>query len=142
MGEELKYQIRLTLADAAAETARRDPSNAALQDLPDIVGRHNATLVCQFDAFADYVASVEREGPEDDPLYAWTKKTIENAEKREKYLKSFTLYVDGDQVYDRHIADRLEAEIQPMVGGPIVRELKRYDTNPANNPHPPKRAEN
>ena len=36
-------------------------------------------------------------------------------------------------------ADALEAELAPLVGGPAVTALAKHDTNPANNPQPPKR---
>jgi hypothetical protein len=35
------------------------------------------------------------------------------------YSKSFTLYVGGDEVYERSKADRLEAELKPLVGGQL-----------------------
>ena len=35
------------------------------------------------------------------------------------------------------VADALEAELKPLVAGPLVAELFRYDTDPANNPQPP-----
>ena len=69
--------------------------------------------------------------------YAWTKATIENPEKKAKYLKSFTLYVDGKEVYAKPLADELEAELKPLVGGTVIARLSRYDTNPANNPQVP-----
>ena len=71
----------------------------------------------QFDAFAEYVAESEKQGAVDDPLYKWTKATIENPAKKEKYLKSFTLYVGGKEVYEKEIADALEKDLQPLVGG-------------------------
>jgi hypothetical protein len=46
------------------------------------------------------------------------------------------LYVGGDEVYERSKADALEAELKPLVGGPIVAQIFRYDTNPAHSPHP------
>ena len=36
-------------------------------------------------------------------------------------------------------ADALEAELEPLVGGPIVARMFRYDTDPAHNPQPPPR---
>ena len=99
----------------------------------------NATLKCQFDAFAGYVAEAERHGIEHYPLYHWTKATIENPAKKAKYLKSFTLYVDGNEVYAKDKADALEADLQPLVGGKLVTRLAKHDTNPANNPQPPAR---
>ena len=98
-----------------------------------------ATLKCQFDAFAGYVAEAERHGVEKYPLYKWTKATIENPAKKAKYLKSFTLYVDGNEVYAKDKADALESDLQPLVGGELVTRLAKHDTNPANNPQPPAR---
>jgi hypothetical protein len=139
MSKEWQYQVRIDISDRLAEVARRDPNNPALAPLPDILRRHNATVKSQFDAFAGYVAEAEREGIEKYPLYHWTKATIDNPAKKAKYQKSFTLYVDGDEVYAKDKADALEAELQPLVGGALVTRLAKHDTNPANNPQPPAR---
>lgn len=139
MSEPWQYQLRIDLADAAAEIARRDPNDPALEPLPDILRKHRATLKSQYDAFADYVAEAERQGPRNYPLYAWTKATIENPAKQAKYQKSFTLYVEGQEVYAKESADALEQDLQPMVGGALVTRLARHDTNPGNNPQPPAR---
>jgi hypothetical protein len=137
MSEQWDYQIRIELGDAFAEIARRDPGNPALQPLADLLARHRATMKCQFDAFADYVAEAEKQGTESYPLHAWTKATIENPEKKTKYLKSFTLYVDGKEVYAKPLADALEAELRPLIGGKLIKRLSKHDTNPANNPQVP-----
>ena len=89
-------------------------------------------------AFAEYVAAAEEHGVENYPLYEWTKATIENPAKKEKYLKSFTLYVDGREVYAKEIADALAADLQPLAHSGLITRLSKYDTNPANNPQPPK----
>ena len=141
MAEQWLYQLRIDVADAHAERLRSGPHEGApLAGLTDILRRHNAKAVCQYDAFAGYCAEAEREGIADYPLYAWTKATIEDPVKKAKYLKSFTLYVDGDQVYPKDQADALEAELAPLVGGDLVLKLHKYDTNPANNPQPPRRS--
>ena len=137
MTDPWQYQLRLTLADAAAEQGRRDPHDPALKPLTDILARHNARLTCQFDAFAGYVAEAEDRGVDGYPLYRWTKATIEDPAKKEKYLRAFTLYVDGDEVYGKAKADTLATELQPLVGGALVTSLVTIDTNPANNPQPP-----
>ena len=137
MSEQWAYQLRINLGDEFAETARSDPHNPAIKPLTDILGRHHATLKCQYDAFADYVAQAETEGVEHFPLYKWTRATIEDPVKKAKYIKSFTLYVDGDEVYPRGKADALETDLQPLVGGALVTRLSRHDTNPANNPQAP-----
>lgn len=137
MSEQWDYQIRIDLDVDLAETARGDPGNPALRPLTDLLARHRATMKSQFDAFADYVTEAERHGTERYPLYAWTKATIENPEKKAKYLKSFTLYVDGKAVYAKPLADALEAELRPLVGAKVITRLSRHDTNPANNPQVP-----
>jgi len=139
MSEPWQYQVRIDLADGPAEVARRDPADPMLAPLPEILTRHRAIMKSQHDAFAGYVAEAERHGVEKYPLYKWTKATIENPAKKEKYQKSFTLYVDGDEVYAKDKADALEAELQPLVGGGLITRLAKHDTNPANNPQPPKR---
>lgn len=66
------------------------------------------------------------------------KKPSRNPAKRAKYTKSFTLYVAGDEVYGKDKADALEAELKPLVGGPIVAKMFKYDSDPAHNPQPPR----
>jgi hypothetical protein len=139
MSDQWQYQIRIYLDDALAETARRDPSDPALKPLTDVLAKHHTLIKSQYDAFADYVAEAEREGIEGYPLYAWTKTTIENPAKKAKYIKSFTLYVNGDEVYAKDAADALERDLQPLVASALITRLTKHDTNPANNPQPPKR---
>ncbi|MES0385854.1 MAG: hypothetical protein ABUJ98_14865 [Hyphomicrobium sp.] len=139
MSNRWQYQLRIDLDDEFTDLARRDPDNPAIKPLGDILSRHRATLKCQFDAFADYVAEAEKRGTENYPLYDWTKATIEDPAKKEKYVKSFTLYVDGNEVYAKEKADALESDLKPLVGGKMVTRMTKHDTNPANNPQPPAR---
>ena len=138
MNPDLKFQLRLTLTDEFAPLARNDPEHPSILSLTDILSRHDAVMKCQFDAFADYVNEAEDKGLEHFPLYDWTKRTIEDPAKEAKYTKSFTLYVGGNEVYDKDKADALEAELKPLIGGPIVAKMFRYDTDPAHNPQPPR----
>jgi hypothetical protein len=142
MSEQWRSQIRIYLDDALAGVARRDPDSPTIKQLVDVLTRHRATMKCQFDAFADYVAEAEKRGPENYPLYEWTKATIENPEKKAKYLKSFTLYIDGDEVYAKALADVLERDLQSLVNSKLITRLSKHDTNPANNPQPPARYRN
>jgi hypothetical protein len=142
MSEQWQYQIRIYLDDALAEVARQGADNPIIKQLADVLINHRATLKCQFDAFADYVAEAEKRGPENYPLYEWTKATIENPEKKAKYLRSFTLYIDGDEVYAKALADALERDLQSLVDGKLITRLSKHDTNPANNPQPPARYRN
>ena len=139
MSDPWKYQIRIYLGDEFAEVARRDPDNPAIKPLADILAKRHATMKCQFDAFAAYVAEAEKHGTENYPLYEWTKATIEDHAKKAKYVKSFTIYVDGDEVYAKRKADALESDLQPLVGGKLVTRMSKHDTNPATNPRSPRR---
>lgn len=134
-----QYQLRVELEDGAAEAARRGDDDPALRPVEDVLARHNARLVCQYDAFAAYCEEAERRGIAGYPLYAWTKATIEQPAKKAKYIRSFSIHVGGAEVYAGEQADALEKDLRPLVGGPAVSALARHDTNPANNPQPPER---
>jgi hypothetical protein len=145
VASQWQYQVRFDVSDAAtAESIRRKMQDAKLHDaslahLFEILASYRATAKCQFDAFAEYVAAAEEQGVENYPLYQWTKATIENPSKKEKYLKSFALYVEDQEVYAKGIADGLETDLQSLVTGGLITRLSKYDTNPANNPQPPQR---
>ncbi len=139
MCDSLQYQLRIYLADELVQVARGNPGNPALGPLADILARHHATMLCQFDAFAGYVAEAEKQGVEHYPLYAWTKATIDDPVKKAKHLKSFALHVKGREVYAKEEADALEADLRPLVGGKLIERMSKHDTNPANNPQPPAR---
>ena len=139
MSNKWKYQIRINLDDDLAKIVRGDPDNTVIKPLADILSRHNSTIKCQFDAFADYVSDALEHGKEKYPLYEWTKETIEDPVKKEKYIKSFALYVDGDEGYTKEKADALEADLQQLVHSRKILQLFKHDTNPANNPQPPPR---
>lgn len=134
-----RRQVRVDLPPATAELARRDPADPGLGPLAAVMAKHRAALACQFDAFAGYVAEAEREGIQDYPLYHWTKATIEDPVKKARFLTSFTVYVDGEQVYPEEQATALVADLQPLVESGLVTKVANYDTNPANNPQPPPR---
>jgi hypothetical protein len=123
MSEQWHYQIRVYLAT----------DHPPLDPLLDILARHNATMTSQYDAFAAYVDEAEKEGPENYPLYAWTRATLADPAKVAKQKSAFALRVNNEEVYPREIADALEAELQRLVGGGLVSRLSRHDTNPANN---------
>ena len=134
-----QYQIRLELEEEEAAAARRGEDHPALRPIIDILVRHNAVLVCQYDAFAAYCEEAERQGITHYPLYAWTRATIEQPAKQAKYIRSFSLRVDGEEVYPGDRADALERDLRPLVGGAAVKRIAKHDTNPATNPQPPER---
>ena len=137
--DEWQYQLRVDLADDAAEAARTGAEHAGLGPLRDILAAHDARLICQYDAFAGYCAEAEENGIEHYPLYAWTKAVIADPAKQAKYVKSFTIYVGGAEVYAKDGADALEAALTPLVGAGVVTRLAKHDTNPANSPQMPEK---
>jgi len=138
MVSQWQYQVRFDVNDSAtAELVRQKVRDPVLLQLFDTLAEHRAAPKCQFDAFAEYVAAAEEHGIENYELYEWTKATIKDRAKKEKYLKSFTLYVDGREVYAKEIADALEADLQPLATTGLITRISKYDTNPANNPQPP-----
>jgi hypothetical protein len=139
MNATSKFQLRLTVSPEFAGALRADPSYSQHTALREILREHNATLKCQFDAFADYVNEAEKLGTENYPLYQWTRDTIENPEKKAKYLQSFTVYVNGDEVYEKDVTDSMETRLLILVNPNGITRVSRFDTNPANNPQPPSR---
>ena len=129
MSEQWQYQLRVYLNDDMADVARSDRNNPALQPLTNILNKHYATLMSQFDAFENYVAEAEKEGPENFPLYKWTKATIEDPAKRAKHIKTFALHVSGNEVYANEVADALEADLQSLVGGALVTQIAPADAH-------------
>ncbi|WP_109482090.1 hypothetical protein [Paraburkholderia sp. C35] len=140
MQDTWQFQIRMTVSDERALALRADPSAQSYAPLHAVLQRHHATVTCQYDAFAGYVKEAEELGTAAYPLYEWTRQTIENPEKKAKYLRSFTVYVEGEQIYSKETADSLEAELEALAREPEsgIERVFKYDTNPANNPQPPR----
>ena len=138
-GDEWQYQLRVELAEDAAEAARAGADHPGLRSLRDILAAHDAVLVCQYDAFAGYCTEAEAHGIEHYPLYAWTRAVIADPAKQAKYVKSFSLHVGGAEVYARDRADALEAALTPLVGAGVVTRLAKHDTDPANSPQMPEK---
>lgn len=136
----LQYQIRIQIKNAnlAREVANNELTFAT-QPLFEVLDDHKAACICQLTAFENYCDECEAKGLTDSALYKWTKATVLEPEKQAKYIKIFTIYVDGQEVYEKNIADKLEAKLQTLVGDELVEKVSKYDTNPANNPQPPKK---
>lgn len=139
MADTWQFQLRITVTVDLAARWREDPACTTPDPCRDLLHKHNASLKCQYDAFADYVSEAERLGVEKYPLYKWTRETIDKPEKKARYLRCFTVYVDGQEVYGKAIADLLESELTALAGHDGIESVLRFDTNPANNPQPPSR---
>tara|TARA_B100001123_G_C14703855_1_gene786425 strand:+ start:194 stop:628 length:435 start_codon:yes stop_codon:yes gene_type:complete len=139
MATEWDYQLRLTLDEKSALKFRDDPTFPEFSMLNSLLARYDATLKCQFDAFSEYVETAERDGIEKYPLYHWTKDTIEDPQKKSKYLCSFTIYVLDQQIYSADVADPLEKALEALPEGEFDLKISKYNTDPANNPQMPEK---
>jgi hypothetical protein len=106
--------------------------------LDEISSTHGMSLVCTYDAFKGYCDEAEENGVEEYALYEWTRSTIENPEKKAKHLKSFAFYRGFEQIYEKELALSLEESLQKVGMSEDLLEIKVIDSNPANNPQPPK----
>lgn len=132
------YQIRIDLSEKVAPKVRKKNLSVLNNNIIKILNKVNAELICQFDAFDNFVTECEKEGEIDNALYKWTKDTIMDEKKIKKYSKSFTIYVKGDQLYEKKIADYLELEIKRLKEKNILK-INKYNSDPKNNPQPPKK---
>jgi hypothetical protein len=132
MADQWKHQIRIYLNDELSETARRDDRAEAIEPIMRVLAKHGATMKSQFDAFADYVREAERQGTDSYPLYEWTKETLDDPERKKKHVRAFAVRVDGEELYDKDVADALESEFQPLVTRGLITRMSRHDNNPAN----------
>ena len=71
-------------------------------------------------------------------LYHWTKSTIDNPEKKAKHLKSFAFYQGNNQVYSKKLACTIEQCLKELESHDDIVEINLIDSNPKNNPQPPK----
>ena len=124
---EILYQIRLNVSDNFTDN---DVLNKLLES-------NNASLMCQYDAFVFFVRECENKKETDNSLYKWTKDTIEDEIKESKYKKIYSIYVDKQQVYKENIADKIIEEITSL-NLSTIESIDKFDTQPKNNPKPPK----
>ena len=135
---KLLYQIRLDVTEDIAQEVRNKNYHKLNKNIDAILLKVDAELICQFDAFNNFVIECEKENNTNNALYKWTKDTIDNNIKKKKYLKSFTVYVSGEQLYEKKTADYLESEIKKLNEKKILK-INKYNSDPKNNPQPPKK---
>ena len=135
------YQIRIKVSDKLSEDLRGMHELELSQAINRIANENGSRVVCTFDAFAEYCEEAEKNGIEHYELYHWTKSTIENPEKKSKHLKSFAFYEGYNQVYSKKLACSIEQRLKNLDGGNDIVEINLIDSNPANNPQPPKRVD-
>ena len=132
------YQIRIKVSNKLSEDLRGANDLELSKQITKIATDNDARLVCTFDAFADYCEEAERVGIEKYELYHWTKSTIDNPEKKAKHLKSFAFYQGNNQVYSKKLAYTIEQCLKELESHDDIVEINLIDSNPKNNPQPPK----
>ena len=132
------YQVRIRVSDNLSESLRSGNHTDLAQKLDKISNDHGMALVCTYDAFKGYCDEAEENGIDEYALYEWTKSTIENPEKKAKHLKSFAFYRGFEQIYEKELALSLEENLEKLGISDELLEIKVIDSNPANNPQPPK----
>ena len=125
---EVLYQIRLNVTDEFTID----------ENLISLLEIHNASLICQFDAFVNFVKECENKDNTDNPLYRWTKETIEDEIKKTKYKNIYSIIVNNQQVYKEEIADSIKQKIERGNLSTVI-SIDKFDTQPKNNPQPPKK---
>ena len=125
---EVLYQIRINVTDEFTID----------ENLTSLLEIHNASLICQYDAFVNFVKEYESKDDTDSPLYRWTKETIEDEIKKTKYKKIYSVIVNKQQVYKEEIADSIKQKIDKKNLKTVI-SLDKFDTQPKNNPQPPKK---
>jgi len=132
------YQVRIRVSENLSESLRSGNHTDLAQSLDKISNDHGMSLVCTYDAFKGYCDEAEENGIDEYALYEWTKSTIENPEKKAKHLKSFAFYRGFEQIYEKELALSLEENLEKLGISDELLEIKVIDSNPANNPQPPK----
>mgnify|MGYP005681239357 CR=1 FL=1 len=119
---EVLYQIRLNVSDDFTDN----------EVLNELLENHNSSLMCQYDAFVFFVRECENKKETDNSLYKWTKDTIEDEVKKAKYQKIHSVYVDKEDIADKIIGEITNLNLS------TIESIDKFDTQPKNNPKPPK----
>ncbi len=137
MNNKLFYQIRIYFSSEFTNIYKNKIRMEAKDKLLKILRKHNADLLSQYDGFMGYILESEKENNINTPLYKWTKDSLKNTSKVDKYHNSYTIYVNSEEVYPKEVADSLENYLTEIVDGKFIIRISKHDTNPVNNPQPP-----
>ena len=138
MNNEWLYQVRIKLSQDLADDLRSESSLDISKKINNIARKHQTRPVCTLDGFLDYVKEAERHNIKDYPLYHWTKSVVQDPDKQIKHSKSFVLYFGDEQIYEKELAVSLYNDLVEFNDENKIEEIKMIDSNPRNNPQPPK----
>ena len=139
MNNEVLYQLRIYFSTEFTNLINSNLNSNLKLSLNRLLKQHNAVLLSQYDGFIGYVKEAERNGIANYPLYHWTNDSLKNKSKIEKYKNSYTIYINKEEVYMKSKADNLEKELKSLIDGNFILRISKHDTNPENNPQPPKK---
>ena len=139
MTEKLLYQLRIYFSTVFTRIYNSGTDHEIKDLLTKLLNKHNASLLSQYDGFMGYVKEAEKYGIDNYPLYHWTKDCLKDKSKIEKYKNSYSIYIDSEAVYSKEKADILEKEIKDLIDRNYIMRISKHDTNPKNNPQPPKK---
>ena len=137
MNNDWLYQVRVYFSLNFVDLFNSNKSSDLKTKLLQILQKNNADLLSQYDGFMGYVLEAEKNGIDNYPLYQWTKDSLENSGKTEKYRTSYTIYVNNEEVYSKEEADNLEKDLKLIIDKVSILRISKHDTNPAKNPQPP-----
>ena len=139
MATKWLYQVRIKVNQQVSNDLRNGIASSTTNKISAVAKKYGVTSVCTYDAFCGYCQEAEAKKKKKYSLYEWTKATIDNPEKKDKHVKSFAFYKGSDQVYEKSLAELLHRDLTPLQNNGIIEELKLIDSNPENNPQPPKK---
>ena len=138
MTEKWLFQVRLYFSSDFTKTFNSDKNSEKKEKLITVLNKHNAELLSQFDGFMGYVLEAEKNGIDNYPLYHWTKSVVQDPDKQIKHSKSFAFYFGDEQIYEKERAVSLYNDLVEFNDKNQIEEIKMIDSNPRNNPQPPK----
>ena len=136
---EWLYQVRITLNQSFADDLRSGRNLDLSKEINKIAKNHKTRPVCTLDGFLDYVKEAEKNDIEEYPLYHWTKSVVDDPQKKIKHSKSFAFYFGDEQIYEKQRAQSLYNDLLELNDENKIEEIKIIDSNPRNNPQPPKK---
>ena len=139
MNNEWLYQVRIKLTQDLADDLRSDSNLDISRKINVIARKHQTRPVCTLDGFLDYVKEAEQNDIEEYPLYHWTKSVVDDPQKKIKHSKSFAFYFGDEQIYEKQRAQSLYNDLLELNDENKIEEVKIIDSNPRNNPQPPKK---
>ena len=138
MNNEWLYQVRIKLPQDLADDLRNYSKLDISKKINKIARKYQTRPVCTLDGFLDYVKEAEKNDIKDYPLYHWTKSVVQDPDKQIKHSKSFAFYFGDEQIYEKKRAVSLYNDLVQFNNENYIEEITMIDSNPENNPQPPK----